>query len=157
MQILGIVLSLFGVIYLWVAAIIPVDSWAAEEAINTRTLPMVYGFVFLLACWLLLIKGRGRADMTLAGLRRVAGLLVCLVAFALAVPLLGVWLATPVLLVPALWVMGERRWWTLSLVPVLTAVVGWGLIEGLLDVYVPGGGFFAASFAASFPAGFEAG
>jgi hypothetical protein len=153
MQILGIVLSLFGVIYLWVAAIIPVDSWAAEEAINSRTLPMVYGFVFLLACWLLLIKGRGQADMTLGGLRRVAALLVCLVAFALAVPTLGVWLATPVLLVPALWVMGERRWWTLSLVPVLTAFVGWGLIEGLLDVYVPGGALFAASFEASFEAG----
>ena len=73
MQILGIVLALIGVIYLWLAAIIPVDSWAAEEAINTRTLPMVYGFVFLLACWLLLIKGRGQADMTLGAKVGVRG------------------------------------------------------------------------------------
>ena len=144
MQILGIVLALFGVIYLWLAAIIPVDPWVAEEAINTRTLPMVYGFAFLLTCWLLMIKGRGRADMSARGLRRVAALLVCLVAFALAVPELGLWLATPVLLVPALWIMGERRWWTLSLVPVATAFAGWGLIEGVLDVYVPGGALFHA-------------
>jgi hypothetical protein len=142
MQILGIVLALFGVIYLWLAAIIPVDPWAAEEAINTRTLPMVYGFAFLLTCQMLIIKGRGRAGMSGPGLRRVAALLVCLVAFALAVPGLGLWLATPVLLVPALWIMGERRWWTLSLVPVVTALAGWGLIEGVLDVYVPGGAFF---------------
>ena len=93
-----------------------------------------------------LLAAAGRLALRSAGPNvRYTFALVCLVAFALAVPLLGVWLATPVLLVPALWVMGERRWWTLSLVPVLTAFVGWGLIEGLLDVYVPGGAFFVAS------------
>jgi hypothetical protein len=139
MQILGIGLALIGVLYLWLAAILPVDPWAAEEFINSRTLPMGYGFLFVLACWGLMIKGRGEARVSAAGVRRVLALLGCLILFALAVPRLGVWWSIPVLLVPALWVMGERRWWAFSILPVATGILGWVLIEAVLGVYVPAG------------------
>lgn len=143
MQLVGIGLALIGVLYLWLAAITPVDPWAAEEAINSRTLPMAYGFCFVIACWGLMIKGRGRAELAPRSARRVVALLACLIGFAAAVPPLGLWGAIPVLLVPALWVMGERRWWALTALPGVTAVVGWVVIELLLDVYVPAGLWFS--------------
>ena len=71
------------------------------------------------------------------------GLVVTLVAtllvFAAAVALIGVWLAIPILLIVAMMLLGERRWWLLGAVPAVTALLSWALVTQVLGVFVPSG------------------
>lgn len=123
--------------YLVAAAAIPLDPWAAEEVINTRTLPTIYGGVLAV----LALSGLGARERLerLARPGVAAGLVVILLVFAIAVVALGIWLAIPVALAPAMMLLGERRAWVLVLVPLLTAIVAWVLVVRLLGIHVPSG------------------
>lgn len=129
-------------IYLLGATSIPLDPWAAQEAVNTRTLPIIYGATLLILSGALLLRP-GRRPMTRPQRPGVVvALVVTMLMFTGAVALLGVWLAIPVLLIPSMLLLGERRWWLLSGVPASTALLTWGLVTQALGVFVPPGLLF---------------
>ena len=136
------VLLLLAAGYLLVAMSIPLDPWAAEERINTQTLPVIYGATLGLISLSLLARSAGRRINVPLRPVLVATLLVIMVMFVLAVALIGVWFAIPVLLVPAMLLLGERRWWLLGTLPAGTALAVWFLVTRLLGVYVPSGMLF---------------
>jgi hypothetical protein len=146
MRVLLILLLLMGAGYLLMALRIPLDPWAAEEAINSRTLPLAYGAALCGLLGVLWVRG-GRERLSRVprdGLLRLTGLAGSALLFAAMVPRVGLWLAIPFLLVPAMWVMGERRWWALTVLPVIAAAAVWGVVVVGLGVYVEGGRWLTA-------------
>jgi hypothetical protein len=125
--------------YLVVATSIPLDPWAAEEIINTRTLPVIYGATLALISLVLLARSAGRRVSHTHRRALVVGLVTTLVVFATAVALIGVWLAIPILLIVAMMLLGERRWWLLCVIPAATSLLAWALVTQLLGVVVPSG------------------
>lgn len=145
-------LACCALVYLWQALAIELDPWSAEEAINARTLPVIYGVGLLLVAVALFLRPGPQADgappspTPFAGRRRwlsLAGQCCAIVGFALAIPRAGPWLALAGLLVAALAIAGERRWWVLVLAPAATAALGWLLIAVVLDVYIDPGRWWA--------------
>jgi putative tricarboxylic transport membrane protein len=141
MRLLLLGLVMLGLGYLWGAWQIPLDPWAAEETINSRTLPILYGVSLCALVGLVAVGAHAERLATVMppGLRRLGGLLGAMVLFAVLVPRIGVWLAIPALLTPAMWTMGERRYWALTLLPLVTAAFAWLVVARGLGLYVPRG------------------
>jgi hypothetical protein len=146
------VLLLIALGYLWQTQQIPLDPWAAEEAITSQTLPWLYGLTLVILCLAGLVTSvlrerhttndLGRAapfQLPPGGWLRVAGLAAAMLLFALLVPRLGIWLAIPFLLLPAMWVMGERRWLVLFAAPAGMALFGYLIVVQGLGLYVEPG------------------
>jgi hypothetical protein len=145
MRVLLLALLVLGTGYFWAALQIPLDPWAAEEAINSRTLPLLYGASLCGLVVMLAISARTEhlARIAVTGIARVAGLVASMLLFAVMVPRVGVWLAVPFLLVPAMWILGERRWWALSLLPLASAAVAWLVVVRWLGLYVQPGSWLS--------------
>lgn len=152
----ALALVAFAGIYLWLALAIPLDPWSANEAINARTLPFVYGVALLIVAAALLFHGGDAAsdgeqaasgDDRTAGDRRrwlkLAAQCAIIAAFGFAIPIVGPWLALVALLLASLWAAGERRLPMLLLLPAATAGAAWLLVAVLLDVYVDPGSLFS--------------
>ena len=152
----ALALVAFAGIYLWLALAIPLDPWSANEAINARTLPFVYGVALLIVAVALLFHGRdvagdgeqapGGDDRTASDRQRwlkLAAQCAIIAIFGFAIPIVGPWLALAALLLASLWAAGERRLPMLLLLPVATAAAAWLLIAVLLDVYVDPGSLFS--------------
>lgn len=152
----ALALMVFAGVYLWLALAIPLDPWSANETINARTLPFVYGVALLIVAVALLFHGGDAAgegeqapsgDDRTAGDRRrwlkLAAQCAIIAAFGFAIPIAGPWLALAALLLASLWAAGERRLPMLLLLPVATAGTAWLLIAVLLDIYVDPGSLFS--------------
>ncbi len=125
--------------YLWLAAHIPMDPWTAAEAVNNRTLPLVYGTV-LLGVVLLLLLARPRLAHGVQGPRLLRLVVICLLAlaFVATLPRVGLWVALGAWLATAGWWLGERRWQALAATALLIPLGGWLLVEQLLGLYLGG-------------------
>ncbi len=82
------------------------------------------------------MRPTGAQPMVIA---RPVALIGCMIAFASLVPFLSLWLAVPVLLIPAFRVMGETRWPWIIGVALAIAACGWVITELLLGLTLPRG------------------
>lgn len=140
-------LAAFAVAYLWQTFTIPLDPWSAAEAINARTLPLIYG-VALLAVSLALLARPATPEPAAAripvGRWRVLGLhAVAITGFGVLIPWAGLWISVAALLLAGLLIAGERRPWVLATAPLATAGLAWLLIAVLLGVYIDPGRWFS--------------
>ena len=143
-RILPLILIVIGIGYVWLALGIPLDPWSAEETVNSRTLPVVYGTLLAVLALPLLIRGN---PLRIEGIEparwyRLTALCAVTVLFALAVRWVGLWAAVAALLAVSLLIMGERRPSVLILGPAATACAGWAIIELGLGVYLERGALF---------------
>lgn len=125
--------------YLALARQIPLDPWSAQELVNSRTLPTLYGVLLAVILSLLLFRAAPsvRAPRHVG---RAVALFAVAAAFVWAVPRVGLWMALAPMLVAALLVMGERR--PVPVVTLSAAIpgLGWLVVERLLGIHVPGPG-----------------
>ena len=151
-RLLPLALVGFAAVYIWQALTIALDPWSAEEAINARTLPLLYGSGLLIlgACLALrpvAHQNGARPSRASSAVRRrwlgLAAQCCAIIGFGLAIPWAGPWLALAGLLTASLLIAGERRWWVLALAPVVTAASAWVLISVVLEVYVDPGRWFS--------------
>lgn len=140
-------LAAFAVAYIWQTYTIPLDPWSAAEAINARTLPLVYGVVLLAVSLGLVVRppsvGAEAAQTSPGRWRALVLHSAAIIGFGVLIPWAGLWLALAALLVAGLLIAGERRPLVLGLAPVATAGVAWLLIAVLLDVYIDPGRWFS--------------
>jgi hypothetical protein len=126
--------------YLILARQIPLGPWSAEELVNSRTLPTLFGSLLTLVLLGLMFTqppGVLRFGTRAQGIRFVA-LLALFGSFIGLLQYAGIWLALAALLLAALLIMGERRvHWLLALSAGIP-LGGWLLVERWLGVYVPG-------------------
>ncbi len=126
--------------YLTLARRIPLDPWSAEELVNSRTLPTLFGSLLTLVLLGLLFTqppGALRFGSRPQGIRLFA-LVALLGSFIALLQYAGIWLAMTALLLAALLIMGERRLPWLVALSVGIPFGGWLLVERWLGVYVPG-------------------
>lgn len=148
MRLAPVCLSAVAVAYIWQTVAIPLDPWSAAEAINARTLPLVYGVVLLAISLGLAVRPPSTASdavpPTSSGRWRALALhSSAIIGFGVLIPWAGLWLSLAALLVAGLLVAGERRLLVLALAPFVTAGVAWMLIVVLLDVYIDPGRWFS--------------
>ena len=151
-RLLPLALAGFAAVYIWQALTITLDPWSADEAINARTLPLIYGGGLLVLGVCMALRPGPRTDgarpspASPASRRRwrsLAAQCCAIVGFGVAIPWAGPWLALAGLLIAALLIAGERRWWVLALAPTVTAALAWVLIAIVLEVYVDPGHWFS--------------
>ena len=144
-----ICLAAFAVTYLWQTFAIPLDSFSAAEAINARTLPLIYGVAllaisFVLVAWPSGSQARAEAARVPIGRWRVLALhAVAITGFGVLIPWAGLWVSLATLLVSGLFIAGERRPWVLAVAPLATAGLAWLLIGVVLGVYIDPGRWFS--------------
>jgi|GEM_PF-533812 hypothetical protein len=137
-----------GIVYLLQANQIPLDPWSAQDPVNARTLPQLYGLLLCIAVPLLWLQRRKMAkssdhsDDTPSNPAQSSGGLLMLLSgaigtFILALQWLNLWVAVALLLFVLLWLMRERRWKMLLGFSLGLPVAGFLLIEGLLQMSVP--------------------
>ncbi len=146
-------LAAFALAYLWQAITIPLDPWSAADAINARTLPILYAVALLLVAAALAVlpvpadesspRPRSRASGAAKRWLGLAGHGIAIVVFGVAIPYVGLWIATWALLLASLLIAGERRLLVLALAPAGTAAVAWLLVVGVLDLYIDAGRLFS--------------
>ena len=144
-------LAAFAITYLWQAAAIPLDPWSAADAINARTLPVVYGVLLLILSLGLLIRAAWTQEAPAArdprgAWRRWRVLAMhcgAIAAFGVLIPFAGLWVALAALLAASLIIAGERRPLVLVLAPLATPALAWLLLVVLLDVYIDPGRWFS--------------
>ncbi len=136
LTLLGLLLA--GLAYTWLAQQIPMDPWTAEELINARTMPTVYGALLSLTLLILLLRSIPPVAAVPAGrLVRGAGVAVLVVAFAALLGPLNLWMGLGLLLLATGWWLGERRWLPLLSLAISVPLLGFLGIELGLGVYLP--------------------
>ena len=136
-------LVVFAAVYLWQTSLIPLDPWSAEEAITARTLPYAYGIVLLVLAGIRLVAtARFEHEFLPGSLKRLLFIGLLVIVYGLAIPRIGIWPATALFTAGCLWVEGERRTTVVAGLPIALAVLGYLLIELLLNVYLPPGIWF---------------
>lgn len=136
-QLLKLLILGLGAGYLYTAWHIPMDPWTAEELVNARTLPLIYGGLLVTAV-LMSWKRTAPSEAIEAGpMLRVAGVVILTLAFLLALQFLNLWLGLAGLLTAlALW-LGERRLVPITALVITVPLVGWVGIELLLNLHLP--------------------
>ena len=139
----------FGITYLVLANQIVLDPWSALDAVNSRTLPQIYGLLFcvaVLALWVQrkrsptsqgdLAPGKPTARAVLQ-LRPLLLLSTLIIGFIVLLNWLNLWVAVGALVLGLLWVMRERRWPILLGASLGLPVGGVLLVEQLLLMSLP--------------------
>jgi len=131
-------LLLIGVSYTVLARQIPMDPWTAEELVNARTLPMVYGTLLSLTLLILLKRPALTAAAVPGGrLLRGAGITMLVLLFVALLGPLNLWIGLGLLLLASGWWLGERRWLPLLSLSLSVPLFGYLGIELGLGVYLP--------------------
>jgi hypothetical protein len=128
----------FAIAYLFHAWHIPMDPWTAEETVNARTMPLVYGA--LLCCTLLASIGsatRVPGAVPAGRLLRVAGIVGITLLFLFSLQFFNLWLAIAGLLATLAFWLGERRMLPVLALATLVPLMGFLGIEVLLDLHLP--------------------
>jgi ABC-type Na+ efflux pump permease subunit len=127
-----------SVFYTFLARRIPMDPWTAEELINARTLPTLYGSLLSIILILLLFRSTvTTASIDPGRLVRGLGLFGLVFGFVALLGLLNLWLALGILLLTTAWWLGERRWLPMLLLALSIPMLGYLGIELGLGVYLP--------------------
>ncbi len=125
-----------GAGYVLLASQIVLDPWSEMDAINSRTLPYLYGTGLMLCAFCLVWQQPNRVAVS----RRLLPLaLVCLViiTFIILLPYTGLWGALGGLLMLNMLLMGERRIAMLLSISLGVPLAGWALVEQLLEMVIP--------------------
>jgi hypothetical protein len=134
----SILVSLFaiGAGYILLTSQIMLDPWSEMDTINSRTLPYLYGSGLMLCAFSLIWQ---KPKEVAFSQRLLPLMLVCLVivAFIILLPYLGLWWSLSVLLLLNMLVMGERRLHILFGASMSVPLVGWALVERLLEMVIP--------------------
>lgn len=138
-----LLLTLFaiGAAYLTLVGQIELDPWSAQDTINSRTLPQIYGALLCLAVLGLALGQRDRTgDMSHPSLRKLKPLfwlsaLICV--FILSLVWLNLWVALGGLLFGTLWTMGEKRLPVIVALCLAIPLIGFVLVEQVLQMTVP--------------------
>jgi 4-hydroxybenzoate polyprenyltransferase len=138
----------FGITYLVLANQIILDPWSALDAVNSRTLPQIYGLMLCLAVLVLWMQRRhptSQSDRTFGTpaappslrLRPLLLLSTLILGFIVALNWLNLWVAVGGLVLGLLWVMQERRWSILIGASLALPIGGFLLVERLLQMSLP--------------------
>lgn len=138
----------FGITYLVLANQIILDPWSALDAVNSRTLPQIYGLMLCLAVLVLWMQRRhptsqsDRASGPPAApsslrLRPLLLLSTMILGFIVALNWLNLWVAAGGLVLGLLWVMQERRWSILIGASLALPIGGFLIVERLLQMSLP--------------------
>ena len=140
-RIIPLLLLTFSCGYLSLANLIPLDPWSAEESVGPRTLPIVYGSLLLILSSNMLFRG---APILKRGYRwqPLTVIAICIIIFAGLIPYAGLWLTVAFFLCGSLGILGERRVLVLIAAPFATALLGWFVINVLLNVYIHPGSWW---------------
>jgi len=136
-QLLKLLILGLGVGYLFTAWRIPMDPWTAEEPVNARTLPLIYGGLLVVAVLLSWKRTIPAAAVAAGPLLRVTGVVVLTLGFLVALQFLNLWLGLTALLTTlALW-LGERRVVPIAALAITVPLIGWVGVELLLNLHLP--------------------
>lgn len=134
----SILASLFaiGAGYVLLTSQIALDPWSEIDAINSRTLPYLYGTGLMLCVFSLVWQ---KPNIVAVSRRLLPLALVCLViiTFVIFLPYTGLWWGLGGLLMLNMLIMGERRIPILLIISSSVPVVGWALVEQLLEMVIP--------------------
>ena len=125
-----------GAGYVLLTSQIALDPWSEIDAINSRTLPYLYGTGLMLCVFSLVWQ---KPNIVAVSRRLLPLALVCLViiTFVIFLPYTGLWWGLGGLLMLNMLIMGERRIPILLIISSSVPVVGWALVEQLLEMVIP--------------------
>ena len=134
-SILALLLAI-GAGYVFLASQIVLDPWSEMDAINSRTLPYLYGSGLILCAFSLVWQQPNKVALSP---RLLPLALVCLViiTFIIFLPYTGLWWGLGGLLMLNMLIMGERRIPILLSISASVPFVGWALVEQLLEMVIP--------------------
>lgn len=139
----GLLFLCFSVLYGYYAGKIPLLPGDEFEPFHAQTVPNALALMGIGLSIALLIAAcrRSHDRLQLAGYHfaLVAKLLGLVVLFALALTWIGFLLSTIIFLLGGYWLLGVRHWRTLLLASIPFAVVLWGILTQLLDIYLAPG------------------
>ena len=134
----SILVSLFaiGAGYVLLTSQIVLDPWSEMDAINSRTLPYLYGTGLMLCAFMLAWQQPNKVEVSP---RLLPLALVCLmiITFIILLPYTGLWWALGALLLLNMLIMGERRLPILLGMSISVPLVGWALVEQVLEMVIP--------------------
>ncbi len=125
-----------GAGYVLLTSQIALDPWSEIDAINSRTLPYLYGTALMLCVFSLVWQ---KPNIVAVSRRLLPLALVCLViiTFVIFLPYTGLWRGLGGLLMLNMLIMGERRIPILLIISLSVPFVGWALVEQLLEMVIP--------------------
>ena len=125
-----------GAGYVLLASQIVLDPWSEMDAINSRTLPYLYGSGLMLCAFSLVWQQPNKVALSP---RLLPLAVVCLVitTFIIFLPYTGLWWGLGGLLMLNMLIMGERRIPILLSISASVPFVGWALVEQLLEMVIP--------------------
>ena len=134
----SILVSLFalGAGYVLLTSQIVLDPWSEMDAINSRTLPYLYGTGLMLCAFMLAWQQPNKVEVS-RRLLPLAAVCLVIITFIILLPYTGLWWALGALLLINMLIMGERRLPILLGTSISVPLVGWGLVEQLLEMVIP--------------------
>ena len=134
----SILVALFaiGAGYVLLTSQIVLDPWSEMDAVNSRTLPYIYGLGLMLCAFVLAWQKPQKVTFSP---RLLPLTLVCLaiVVFIILLPFVGLWWSLGTLLLLNMLLMGERRLPILLGMSLGVPLAGWTLVEKLLEMVIP--------------------
>jgi peptidoglycan/LPS O-acetylase OafA/YrhL len=134
----SILVSLFalGAGYVLLTSQIVLDPWSEMDAINSRTLPYLYGTGLMLCAFMLAWQQPNKVEVS-RRLLPLAAVCLVIITFIILLPYTDLWWALGALLLLNMLIMGERRLPILLGTSISVPLVGWGLVEQLLEMVIP--------------------
>ena len=134
----SILVSLFalGAGYVLLTSQIVLDPWSEMDAINSRTLPYLYGTGLMLCAFMLAWQQPNKVEVS-RRLLPLAAVCLVIITFIILLPYTGLWWALGALLLLNMLIMGERRLSILLGTSISVPLVGWALVEQLLEMVIP--------------------
>ena len=134
----SILVSLFalGAGYVLLTSQIVLDPWSEMDAINSRTLPYLYGTGLMLCAFVLAWQQPNKVEVS-RRLLPLAAVCLVIITFIILLPYTGLWWALGALLLLNMLIMGERRLPILLGMSISVPLVGWALVEQVLEMVIP--------------------
>jgi hypothetical protein len=136
-RLLKLFLLALGAGYLLTAWYIPMDPWTAEELVNARTMPLIYGSLLVFTVLVSWQRTTAAVAPEAGGVLRMLGVVVLTLAFLLALQFLNLWFGLAALLAASAFWLGERRLLPIVALAGSVPLIGWMGIELLLNLHLP--------------------
>ena len=125
-----------GAGYVLLTSQIVLDPWSEMDAINSRTLPYLYGTGLMLCAFMLTWQQPNKVEVS-PRLLPLAAVCLVIITFIILLPYTGLWWALGALLLLNMLIMGERRLPILLGMSISVPLVGWALVEQVLEMVIP--------------------
>ena len=125
-----------GAGYVLLTSQIALDPWSEMDAINSRTLPYLYGTGLMLCAFMLAWQQPNKVEVS-PRLLPLAAVCLVIITFIILLPYTGLWWALGALLLLNMLIMGERRLPILLGMSISVPLVGWALVEQVLEMVIP--------------------